>query len=196
MTHPGSIEAGTNTGPRTGSDPANASQEIAVLRAEVRGLEAVLLERAAALNKALELQTQVHDARLQKAIEDTERRIIDRWATHMREHSLIHDAVEKAEASVDKRLEAMNELRAQINAERGNYLTRVAYETNHNDLRQRVTANTENLIKLSTDLSNLREDISGMRSGQDWLVRVVVGGFITAAITGALALLRATGNGG
>jgi Haemolysin XhlA len=189
----GSEAPGVGTGPRTGSDPTNAAQETAVLRAELRGLEAVLLERAAALDKALMLQADVHDRRLAKATEETERRIDERWTNHHREHRMIQEAVGKAEMSVDKRLEAMNELRAQINNERGSYLTRALYETNHNDLRQRVLTNSENLIKMATEVSNLREDISGMRSGQEWLVRVVAGAFITAVIGVVFTVLRVNG---
>ena len=123
---------GVGTGPRTGSDPSNSAQEVAVLRAEVRGLEAVLLERAAALDKALLLYASVHDKRLEAATIETERRIEDRWNTHQREHRMLEQAVGKAEASVNQRLEAMNELRAQIANERQVYLSRAVYETAHN----------------------------------------------------------------
>jgi chromosome segregation ATPase len=164
---------GVNTGPRTGSDPANASQEIAVLRAELRALEHAIAQR----------------------VVDHERRLTDRWANHAREHQMIQEAVAKAEAAVDKRLEAMNELRTQINAERGAYITRAVYETGHEELRARVTLSTEALIKQGADLGSLREDLAALKNGQEWLVRVVVGAVITAIVGILFTLLRANGAG-
>jgi hypothetical protein len=148
-----------SVGPRSGSDPANSAQEIAVLRAELRGLE------------------EQHQ----------------QWAIHhVREHALIQEAVGKAEASVDKRLEGMNELRAQITSERAVYLTRAVYDAAHAELRSRVTNNTEAIIKLSSELSSLREDLGALKSGQEWLVRLVAGAVVTMAIAALFAWLRVT----
>jgi chromosome segregation ATPase len=176
---------GANTvGPRTGSDPANASQEIAVLRAEVRGLEGVVGERALALDKALQVAADAYRAEFQQ-----------RWASHAREHRMIREAVAKAEASVDKRLEAMNELRAQLNNERAAYLTRAVYETNHEEQRQRVATQSEALIKLAAEQSGLREDLAALKSGQEWLVRAVVGAVLTGAVGLLFAVFRAGAGG-
>lgn len=170
-----------SVGPRTGSDPNNSAQETAVLRAELRGLEGVLKERAIALDKALEL-----------AYESYKSEFAQRWENHRREHILIHEAVQKAETSVDKRLEGMNELREQITSERAIYLTRAVYETNHNDLRQRVMSNGDKLIVLEAAFAALREDVATLRSGQEWMVRLVVGTVITAIIGVLITALRFT----
>jgi SMC interacting uncharacterized protein involved in chromosome segregation len=175
---------GANTGPRTGSDPANASQEIAVLRAELRGLEGVVKERALALDKALQVAADAYREEFQQ-----------RWTSHAREHTMIQEAVAKAETSVDKRLEAMNELRVQITTERASYLTRAVYETNHDALRQRVTMNTEAAIKLAAEQSGLREDLAALKSGQEWLVRAVVGAVLTGVMGLLFAVFRAGGGG-
>lgn len=149
-----------------------------MLRAEVRGLESVLKERAAALDKALSVAETSYRNEFR-----------ERWDAHSKQHLLIDQAVVKAEVSVDKRLEAMNELRAQIEAERGTYLSRAAYETNHSTLREQVITNANKLIVLDAGLSGLREDVAALRSGQEWLVRVVVGTIITAVITGVVTVL-------
>jgi septal ring factor EnvC (AmiA/AmiB activator) len=174
----------STVGPRTGSDPNNASQEIAVLRAEMRGLEGVVKERAAALAEALRVASETYQAEFRQ-----------RWDSHAREHGMIQEAVTKAEASVDKRLEAMNELRVQITTERASYLTRAVYETNHDALRQRVTMNTEATIKIAAELSGLREDLAALKSGQEWLVRAVVGAVLTGVMGLLFAVFRAGGGG-
>lgn len=179
MSHPEPVPAVASVGPRTGSDPSNAAQETAVLRAELRGLEGVLKERAIALDKALELAYASYKSELAA-----------QWDTHRREHGLIQDAVAKAEAAVDKRLEGMNELREQITSERSIYLTRAVYETNHNELRSRVLQGGDKLIVLDAALASLREDVATLRSGQEWMVRLVVGTVVTAIIGVLITALR------
>lgn len=63
-----------------------------------------------------------------------------RMNAHGREHALLTAAVEKAEAAVSARLEGMNELRAQINTERGSYATREMLEAQTAALGARVAA--------------------------------------------------------
>lgn len=69
----------------------------------------------------------------------------ERWIAHLREHKLeqraVQIAVDVAErvrvltaVEMDRRLHSMNELRAQIEQERGMYLTRVEYEAKHEQL--------------------------------------------------------------
>ena len=48
----------------------------------------------------------------------------ERWNAHKREHELLTLAMEKAVQATDRRLEGMNELRAQINSERSSYATK------------------------------------------------------------------------
>ena len=57
-------------------------------------------------------------------------------------HQGEREAVEIAATDINRRLEAANELRAQINNERGLYLTRELYDREHSALSQRV-ANLE-----------------------------------------------------
>ncbi len=61
-----------------------------------------------------------------------------RWRSHEREHVLGDKALALAAGDVNRRLEAMNELREQITSERGLYLTRETYDDKHNSLEQRI----------------------------------------------------------
>lgn len=64
----------------------------------------------------------------------------ERWTAHRREHVLEDKALEVAADDVDRRLEAMNELRDQITSERAEYLTRTSFEDKHDGLDRRVGA--------------------------------------------------------
>lgn len=55
-------------------------------------------------------------------------RFEDYVRAHAREHELYSETLKAAKAAVDIRLESMNELREQINAERGRYETKDASE--------------------------------------------------------------------
>lgn len=142
-------------------DGAGLAQQVAVLRAELHGLRGLLTERATR-----------------------------NWENHKREHVLIQDAVTKAEKAVDKRLEAMNELREQITTERGMYLTRALYDASNDELRQRVFQNNDKLIAMDAATSSVREDVAALRSSQDWMVRLVIGTVVTAIIGVIVAAVR------
>lgn len=62
----------------------------------------------------------------------------ERQIAHDREHAMLRDALGKAEGAVNQRLEGMNELRAQINAERGAYLSTSTYEAKHEVLVEKI----------------------------------------------------------
>jgi len=55
----------------------------------------------------------------------------ERWMLHAKVH-------EVAEKNVDRRLHEMNEFRAQINTERGQYVTRTNYDLQHETLRTAI----------------------------------------------------------
>lgn len=135
-------------------------------------------------NSAMEI------AVLRAEVRALERRTEDRDTYHRREHTMIQTAVDKAEQTVNLRLEGMNELRQQITDERGQYLERPVYDAAHDELRRQVTTNTEGGIKLTTELAALREDLGALKSGQEWLVRLVAGAVITGVAGAIFALLR------
>ena len=57
---------------------------------------------------------------------------------HQREHAAIREALAVAQKDVDRRLEAMNHMREQINEERSHYLSREMYDREHKSLADRV----------------------------------------------------------
>ena len=62
---------------------------------------------------------------------DSDRVEKERWKAHYRVHSAL-------ERDIDRRLEEMNLLRRQIEQERGIYLTRRDYESQHESLRTQL----------------------------------------------------------
>jgi chromosome segregation ATPase len=90
-----------------------------------------------------------------------------RFAQHNREHQMIQDAVAKAEQSVNVRLEGMNELRAQINSERGSYLSRAEYDAKHEALAHAVDALERSMIaKIDNAERTLASRIASLENAQ------------------------------
>lgn len=77
-----------------------------------------------------------------------------------------------AAQNVDKRLDGMNELRRQIEVERGDYVTRVLYDERHESLEQRIN-------KLESDADRAYGSEGAMErrraSVQPWMLLVATG---------------------
>ena len=93
---------------------------------------------------------------------------------HQREHALLSEAIRVAQSNVDKRLEAMNQLREQINQERTRYMARDYYEREHKTLSDRVT---------------LLEQVSANFQGRLWMMGAFIG-FAIAVISWVVEFLR------
>jgi hypothetical protein len=93
-----------------------------------------------------------------------ERELREQWeVAHENVHELERLAISKAEVSVNQRLEAMNELRSQIQIERGSYVQREMYEKEHKALSDAIDAR---LKILENGSSNLQ--------GRMWVIGAVV----------------------
>jgi CHASE3 domain sensor protein len=80
----------------------------------------------------------------------TTQRFEDFIKAHQREHELIKEAVDEARDSVNLRLEGMNELRAQIDKERGQYVIRTAYDTYKDAQEQRLNKIEKSLATMQS----------------------------------------------
>ena len=101
-----------------------------------------------------------------------ERELREMWEKeHSRVHIAEHEAIAKAESAVNQRLEGMNELRSQINAERGRYVTRENFET--------VNSSVDTRLKMLENKSSNTE-------GRMWVIGAVV---IVINVAIALAVL-------
>lgn len=99
----------------------------------------------------------------------TSERFDDYAQSHAREHALINEALTRARETTNFRLEGMNELRAQINTERGQYATRAAFDT------QRQTTDDR--------LNKIEQGIASMQSANlTWMA--ALGVFFTAVQIG------------
>jgi len=72
------------------------------------------------------------------AREWTERLVLQERELREENQRHVYRETEQARASIDLRLDAMNELRAQITNERGNYLARDSFDRLHNALEERI----------------------------------------------------------
>jgi hypothetical protein len=83
---------------------------------------------------------------LEKAIEA-------RWVAHDREHAALALALQEARREIDRRLEAMNELRDQITSERGTFMTREMGERISGELGNRLSEVYSRVDRLETKIS-------------------------------------------
>jgi len=75
---------------------------------------------------------------------------------HHREHSQLDTQKARDEADVNRRLEAMNELRSQINSERGLYVTRPLLDSQLEALHRQNQDNRTRLEELSRQLADIQ----------------------------------------
>jgi hypothetical protein len=82
------------------------------------------------------------DVRLKEYLEElisaADRHVTAEWTSHRREHALLKEAIDTAYSVLNGRLEGMNEFRAQINAERGQYVTKSIYDERYERLVERI----------------------------------------------------------
>jgi hypothetical protein len=62
----------------------------------------------------------------------------ERWSGHHREHADLRTAIDLASTDINRRLSEMNQFRAQLESERGTYMTRDMYDREHAALGNRV----------------------------------------------------------
>lgn len=107
-----------------------------------------------------------------------ERELRELWQTeHLERHKDLTVAVSTAASEINRRLDEMNELRKQIESERGQYVRRDMYDREHASLRDLF----DNRIKaLENDRSNL--------NGRLWAVGATIA-FVLSVVTIGIRLL-------
>jgi len=99
-----------------------------------------------------------------------------RWAAHMREHEQMLLALGTARDEVNRRLEEMNELRAQITTERGEFLLRKEYEGKHEALLERIGAQERARANLEGRMWAIGAVVVVIQLGLAILPHIVTGG--------------------
>lgn len=114
-----------------------------------------------------------------------EQKIKDHIQCHAREHAMLEEALKEARRVMDARLDEMNGLKAQINLERGNFLTVATYDAKHESIVNRL-GSVE--ATLATRVGKVEIDQANF-NGRLWLVGFLctgVGSIIAFAIEKAL----------
>lgn len=87
---------------------------------------------------------------------------LDIRLTRMEEKALAHDAaVLLAKAEIDRRLREMNQMREQINMERGSFLQRAEYEEKYKVISEKIDQRAEIVDGKLNDLKNFQYLIIG-----------------------------------
>jgi hypothetical protein len=97
-------------------------------------------------------------------------------------------AISKAESSNEKRFEAVNEFRAQLNDQQRTFLTRIEYDGRHEALSDKVDANVARLAELELRVTSRLESGAG---GQAATYRLIGWGFAVFGIVMSLVVFMA-----
>ncbi len=114
-----------------------------------------------------------------KRIHDHERELRESWQkSHEDRHEAEARAVALASKDINRRLDEMNELRRQIENERGRYLPRDLYDKEHDALRETMNVRYDTLrdnldIRLKT-LENSKSNLEGRLWAIGAMISVIV----------------------
>ncbi len=103
-------------------------------------------------------------------LEELNRRIVLAFEGHQSVHSAEHEALEKAARDIRSRLEAMNEFRSQLLEERQNYVTRVLFDAEHNNLQSKLEAR----CNLNEQRISVLERAQSGAQGSMWMLGIVM----------------------
>jgi hypothetical protein len=84
-----------------------------------------------------------------------------RWNAHDKEHVSLQRAVDTAVGTLDVRLSEMNQFRAQIQEERGAFLTKSEYESRHRELETRLATTKDVVDKRIAALEIAKSNLDG-----------------------------------
>jgi chaperonin cofactor prefoldin len=84
-----------------------------------------------------------------------------RWKAHEHEHEMLAGGIETGQKDIDRRLEEMNQFRAQIQQERGEFLTKMEYESRHRELEVRLSTNKDAQDKRLNILELAKSNMDG-----------------------------------
>jgi len=119
--------------------------------------------------------------------EQWQREMEVRWDAHKREHALEMQAILVARESIDRRLTEMNELRSQINSERGEFMTRAMFDAKFEALAAKIEVAADTLDARLNSLENARSNFEG----RIWAVGAIFAGSIVLIQVG-LSILKLT----
>ena len=105
-----------------------------------------------------------------------------RWQDHTAVHQAEGEARDKALASMDKRLDAMNEFRASLNDVVGQTVSRENYETRHSELDRRIQAIERNMVRQEA-LDSTTAELARTRRA---LALTIIGGVVITIVAAAI----------
>lgn len=108
-----------------------------------------------------------------------ERELREQWQeAHKRIHEMEQESLALARQSIDGRLDEMNQLRAQISAERGFYVSREYYDQNHNSLRDSLMILINQHARESDTRLKLLETTKSNLEGRLWMMGAAISGVV------------------
>lgn len=104
-----------------------------------------------------------------------ERELREAWIrAHEEKHAMEYRAIILARVALDKRLEEMNELRKQIDHERGKYLPRDLYDKEHDAFRDSIYTKFDSLRETLSSRVSLLENSKSNLEGRMWAIGAMI----------------------
>ena len=110
-----------------------------------------------------------------------ERELREAWQqSHEARHSAEAQAVQLASRDINRRLDDMNELRRQIESERGKYLPREMYDREHDEMRNTVNVRFDSArVEVDSRLKILESSKSNLE-GRLWAIGAMISAVVIA----------------
>lgn len=105
------------------------------------------------------------------------------------ENAATAEALKVARNVLEKRLEGLNELRAEVTKDREQFVKSDVYVPAHEALRLQRVSDNEKAIMLTGQVTENSKDIAGMKSSLMWLTRLIIGAILLGLITYAFRVL-------
>lgn len=105
------------------------------------------------------------------------------------ENASTAEALKVARNVLEKRLEGLNELRAEVTKDREQFVKSDVYVPAHEALRLQRVSDNEKAIMLTGQVTENSKDIAGMKSSLMWLTRLIIGAILLGLVTYAFRAL-------
>lgn len=115
----------------------------------------------------------------------------ERWLGHQREHDLLNRATDVAATTLDKRVEALNEFRAQLSEQSKSFTTRDLHDKLDQDFNRRLGTVIDRVILL--EKGNVKEE--GKNIGQAATIATIIaaislGGVVLSILINVLTAVK------
>lgn len=115
----------------------------------------------------------------------------ERWLGHQREHDLLNRATDVAAATLDKRVIALNEFRAQLSDQAKNFVTRDLHDKLESDFNRSIDLIRDRVIVIEKgDVKQEGKGIGQAATIATIIAAISLGGVVLSILLNVLTLIK------